>query len=210
LVPGSFATPQSPIMTLASGAVEVHVTVEEARVGTVLPGLGVNLSVPAFPDVTFPAKVVAVAPTADARAHTFDAKIVPDTQDARLMPGMFAQVGVIAAQKSDAILVPKEAVVQQGNNPVVYVSDNGRASQRPVQLGITDDKMSEILSGLRAGEQVVVVGQNGLRDGAAIRVVNPGGPGQGGQGQGGQRPAGGQGQGQQGGQGGGPAGQGGG
>jgi membrane fusion protein (multidrug efflux system) len=158
--------------------------------------------------VTFPATIVSVAPAGDTRAHTFDAKIVPAAPDARLLPGMFAQVQVVAQQKTDAILVPKEAVVQQGNNQVVFVNDSGRASQRPVQLGITDDKSSEIVSGLNPGEQVVVVGQTGLRDGVPIRVVNPNqgqggqgqrqggqGQGQGGQGQGGQG-QGGQGQGQ--------------
>jgi RND family efflux transporter MFP subunit len=184
LTPGAFSTPQTPIMTLTSGSVEVHVTVEEARLGQVQPGLGVNLTVPAYPDATFPAKIVTVAPTGDARAHTFDAKIVPTTPDGRLMPGMFAQVQVIAQQKPDAILIPKEAVVQQGNNAVVFVNDNGKAAQRPVQIGIIDIKSAEVLSGLAAGEQVVVVGQTGLRDGAAIRVVNgppnaPQGQGQG-------------------------------
>ena len=86
LTSGAFATPQSPILTLASGSVEIHVTVEEARVGQVRPGLDVQLSVPAYPGETFPAKVVTVAPTGDARAHTFDAKIVPTNQDPRLLP----------------------------------------------------------------------------------------------------------------------------
>jgi HlyD family secretion protein len=187
LVPGAFATPQSPIMTVTSGSVEVHVTVEEARLAQVQPGLNVNLSVPAYPGVTFPATIVSVAPAGDTRAHTFDAKIVPTTPDGRLLPGMFAQVQVVAQQKSDALLVPKEAVVQQGNNQVVFVNDNGKASQRQVQVGITDDKSSEILSGINPGEQVVVVGQTGLRDGVPIRVVAPTAPAQGGQrGQGGQ------------------------
>ena len=194
LTAGAFTTPQTTIMTLASPGVEVHVTVEEARLAQVQPGLAVNLAVPAYPDVSFPARVVSVAPTGDARAHTFDAKIVPDSQDQRLAPGMFAQVQVIATRKPDAILVPKEAVVQQGNNSVVFVDDNGKASQRPVQIGITDDKSAEILSGVTAGEPVVVVGQTGLRDGSPIRVVN--GPPTGGQG--GQRQ--GSGQGGQGGQ----------
>jgi membrane fusion protein (multidrug efflux system) len=194
LVPGAFATPQSAIMTLASGAVEVHVTVEEARLGQVQPGLNVNLSVPAYPGVSFPATIVSVAPAGDTRAQTFDAKIVPSQPDSRLLPGMFAQVQVVAQQKPDAILVPKEAVVQQGNNQVVFVNDNSRAVQRQVQVGIIDDKSAEILNGLAPGEQVVVVGQTGLRDGVPIRVVNTplGQQGGGGQRQGGQGGQGGQ------------------
>jgi membrane fusion protein (multidrug efflux system) len=186
LTTGAYATPSTTIMTLASGSVEIHVTVEEARVGQIVPGLDVQLTVPAYPGVTFPAKIDTVAPSGDARAHTFDAKIVPTNQDPRLLPGMFAQVQVVAAQKPDAILVPREAIVQQGTAQVVFVNDNGKASQRPVQIGLSDSTSVEIVSGLAAGEQVVVIGQSGLRDGAAIQVVNPAAPGQRGQGQGAQ------------------------
>ena len=184
-------------MTLASAGVEVHVTVEEARLAQVRSGLDVTLSVPAYPDQTYPAKVVNVAPAGDARAHTFDAKIVPTSQDQRLLPGMFAQVQVVAAQKPDAILVPREAVVQQGTSSVVFVNDNGKASQRQVQTGMSDATSIEVVSGIAPGEQVVVVGQNGLRNGAPIQVVNqnPAGQGQGGQG-GGRQPGGQGGQGQ--------------
>ncbi|TME34645.1 MAG: efflux RND transporter periplasmic adaptor subunit, partial [Chloroflexi bacterium] len=197
LTAGAFATPSTPIMTLASAGVEVHVTVEEARLAQVRSGLDVTLSVPAYPDQTYPAKVVNVAPAGDARAHTFDAKIVPTSQDQRLLPGMFAQVQVVAAQKPDAILVPREAVVQQGTSSVVFVNDNGKASQRQVQTGMSDATSIEVVSGIAPGEQVVVVGQNGLRNGAPIQVVNqnPAGQGQGGQG-GGRQPGGQGGQGQ--------------
>ncbi|HET6315126.1 MAG TPA: efflux RND transporter periplasmic adaptor subunit, partial [Chloroflexota bacterium] len=198
LGPGSLASSATPVVVLTSDEVEIHVTVEEARVGQVRPGQGVQLTVPAYPGVTFPAKVITIAPTGDARAHTFDAKIVPDSQDDRLLPGMYAQVSVVAAQKPDATLVPKEAIVQQGSNQIVFVNDNGRASQRQVQTGMTDDKSVEITGGVAAGEQVVVVGQNGLRDGVPIQVASTPAPGQGqGQGQRGQGSGGGgQGQGQ--------------
>ena len=187
---GAFASPQTPILTLASNTVEVHVTVEEARVGQIQPGQAVQLSVPAYPGQTFPAKVATIAPAGDVRAHTFDVKIVPDVQDQHLLPGMFAQVQVVAAHKPDALLIPKEAVVNQGGNQIVFVNDNGKASQRQVQTGMSNDTQVEILSGVAPGEPVVVVGQTGLRDGMPIQDVSQ----QQQQGQGGQ----GRGQGQQG------------
>ncbi len=204
LTAGAFATPSSTILTLASTGIEVHVTVEEANLAAVQPAQDVTLTVPAYPGVNFPAKVVTVAPSGDPRAHTFDVKIVPTTQDPRLLPGMFAQAQIVAQQKPDALLVPKEAIVQQGNNQIVFVADNGHAVATPVQTGMTNSTSVEITSGLAPGAQVVVIGQNGLRDGAPIQVVqpNPGGAG-GGQGRGGSG-------GGQGGQGGGQGGQGGG
>jgi RND family efflux transporter MFP subunit len=151
--------------------------------------------------------VVTVAPTGDARAHTFDAKIVPATQDQRLLPGMFAQVQVVADQKPDAIVVAREAIVRQGTSSVVFVNNNGKAEQRQVQTGLSDNTNIEIVSGVAPGEQVVVVGQNSLHDGTPIQVVTglpgqvgggqgragqggPGGPGGQGGGQGGQGPGG--------------------
>jgi membrane fusion protein (multidrug efflux system) len=92
---------------------------------------------------------------------------------------MFAQVQLTAAEKPDAVLVPREAVVQQPDGPVVFVADNGRASQRTLQLGMQDDKSYEVLSGVQPGEQVVVAGQNALRDGAPIQIVGQPGQGQG-------------------------------
>jgi membrane fusion protein (multidrug efflux system) len=188
LTAGAFATPSTTILTLASTGVEVHVTVEEANLAAVRPGQAVTLTVPAYPGENFPAKVITVAPTGDPRAHTFDVKIVPDNQDPRLLPGMFAQVQIVAAEKSDALLVPKEAIVQQGNQQIVFVADNGKAVATPVQTGMTNDTSVEIVSGLQPGAQVVVIGQNGLRDGAPIQVVGQPGPG----GQNGQRQGGGQ------------------
>jgi HlyD family secretion protein len=191
LTPGSVASTATPILTLISPDIEVHTTIEESRVSLVQPGQAVQLSVPAYPGVTFPAHVDSVAPAGDARAHTFDAKIVPDKPDARLKPGMFAQVTITAAQKDNAVLVPIEAVVPQDSGSVVFVVADGRAQAKTVQTGLSDDKQIEITQGVRAGDQVVTLGQNSLRDGQAVQV--PGAPGAGGAGQ--TRPASGQGQG---------------
>jgi RND family efflux transporter MFP subunit len=133
----------------------------------------VQLSVPAYPGENFDGRVVTVAPNGDPRAHTFDARIVPANQDQRLLPGMFAQVQVVAAQKPDAILVPREAIVRQGTSSVVFVNNEGKAEQRQVQTGLSDNTSVEIVSGVAPGEQVVVVGQNSLHDGTPIQVVTP-------------------------------------
>ena len=136
LTPGAFASATAPIMTLVGNAVEVHITVEEARLGLVSPGQTVNLTVPAYPGVNFPGTVTVIAPVGDARAHTFDVTIVADQSDGRLRSGMFSEVDLTVAQKPDAVLVPKEAVVQQGGNSRVFVVQDGKAQARPVQVGL--------------------------------------------------------------------------
>jgi RND family efflux transporter MFP subunit len=181
---GAFAAAATPIMTLASNEVELHITAEESRVGLLLPGQSVSFTLAAYPNESFTGSVSAIAPVGDLRAHTFDVTILPDVQDKRVMAGMFAQVELIAAQKSDAVLVPRDAIVQVGGESTVFVAQDGRAVARKVQTGIVDEKTAEIVDGVNAGDVIVTLGQNNLRDGQAVQVPGQGG-GRGGRGQGG-------------------------
>jgi len=170
LTAGAFASTQAPILTLSGHGTEVHITVEEARIAAVAPGQSVQLALAAYPGVTFMGRVATVAPVGDARAHTFDVAIYPDNPDARMMAGMYAQVQVTAAEKQFAILVPREAVVQQPDGSTVFVVQNGKAEARKVTVGLTDDMNQEIITGVAAGEEVVVQGQNTLKDGQAVVI----------------------------------------
>ncbi len=170
LTTGAFASAQTPILTLVGPSAEVHITVEEARVGIVRPGQAVQLDVAAYPNEAFTGRVTTIAPAGDARAHTFDVTIVPDNNDGRLLPGMFAQVRLTAVERASATLVAKEAVIQQDAGSIVYVVEDGRARLRPVQVGVSDDKNVEIVSGLTAGETVVVVGSYGLKDNQPVTI----------------------------------------
>lgn len=176
LVPGAFASAQTPIVTVMSPSVEVRVTVEEVRMPLVRTGQPVKLALTAYPEQAFEARVTTIAPTADARARTFEVRILPEALDERLRPGMFANVLLTAAEKNDAVLVPREAVLQQDGTSSVFVVDNNRAALKKVTLGMSDDKNWEIVSGISAGDPVVVFGQNTLRDGAAVTVPGQGGP----------------------------------
>jgi RND family efflux transporter MFP subunit len=176
---GAAASSATPIVTLITNGIELHTTVEESRVSLVGPGQPVALVAPAYPGVNFPAHVETIAPAADPRTHTFDVVIVPDQQDGRLKPGMFADVRITAQEKRDAVLVPREAVVQQGGGAVVFTVESGRAKANAVQTGLSDEARIEITQGIRAGDQVVVLGQTSLRDGQAVQVSSgPGGPAQ--------------------------------
>jgi hypothetical protein len=72
------------------------------------------------------------------------------------------------------LLVPTSAIVGENGNEAVFVISDGAAARRPVTTGLVSEGRVQILSGLTSGEEVVTVGTNGLRDGAAVRVS--GGP----------------------------------
>jgi HlyD family secretion protein len=177
LAVGATVSPQTPIFVLVAKAVESHLTVDEARIGLIKQDMPVELSVPAYPDRVFKGRVVTIAPLGDARAHTFDVTVFAEDRDGLLKPGMFAQVDVIAATKPNAVLVPTTAVVQQGAASRVFVIVDGKASARTVKPGIADTANTEIVEGVSAGDQVVTVGQNVLRDGQAVAIATPGASG---------------------------------
>src|SRR5439155_15519001 len=138
LAPGAFASTATPILTIVGNSTEVHITVEEARLGLIRPGQAVQLASAAYPDQPFTGTVTNIAPAGDARAHTFDVTIIPDDTSGQLLPGMFLQVQITAADKQDALLVPREAVLQNATGANVFVAQDGQAASRPVLVGLSD------------------------------------------------------------------------
>ena len=167
---GATVAPQTPIFVLIAKAVESHLTVDEARIGLLKPDMLAEVTVPAFPGRIFKGRISTIAPLAATRAHTFDVKVFAEDPEAVLRPGMFAEVTIIAATKPNAILVPTAAVVQQGTTSRVFVVTNGKAVAKQVKLGIADATNTEIVEGIAAGDQVIAVGQNSVRDGQAVIV----------------------------------------
>jgi RND family efflux transporter MFP subunit len=81
------------------------------------------------------------------------------------------ELAIDAEERSDAVLIPSVALIRDGAEQVVMVADGTRAVRRVVQTGISDNGRTEITSGVRAGELVIIRGHIGLEDGAAITAA---------------------------------------
>jgi len=166
---GALVGPQTPIVSLVSDEVELTLSVEEAKVGQLREGQRAEISATAFPGVTFRGKVVGIAPTADAKNRTFQVRVRPEDQDGRLKQGMFAQVKIVTLEKEKAITVPKDAVLTRSGQTLVLVVAGDVVQERPISLGPVQAGIAEVTAGLEAGEEVVVAGQNDLRDGDRVQ-----------------------------------------
>lgn len=91
---------------------------------------------------------------------------------ANFAAGTPVQVDIEAEQHQNVVIVPAVAIVREGEETAVFVARDAKAQRRHVQTGITDGANVEILSGVDANEMVIVDGQAGLPDGAAIAVGN--------------------------------------
>jgi len=90
--------------------------------------------------------------------------------------GFLARVDLTLGARSNVLLVPAAAIVGDADAPAVFVHEDGIARRRSVRTGATSEGRVEILSGLTAGESVITLGNNTLRDGMQVRVVERPGP----------------------------------
>lgn len=129
------------------------------------------VQVDALPAQSFPAKVTLVAPTIDSQTATFKVTLQVADSAAELKPGMFARVAIVFERKTDALAVPRAALLDADGESRLFVVENGKARQRVVRTGLSDAGRVEIVSGIAQKDQVVIVGQNGLKDGNPVHVV---------------------------------------
>jgi membrane fusion protein (multidrug efflux system) len=114
--------------------------------------------------VTFAAK--AIDPTS--RSFAVEIKL-PERKTLR--PNMTAIIKIADYSKTNTVSIPVKAVQRSENGDYVYVNENGIAKRKTVKVGVTYAGMSEILSGLKAGEQLVTEGAADIEDGDKVKVL---------------------------------------
>jgi HlyD family secretion protein len=146
--------------------------VGERHVGRLARGARARVSVDAFPGRTFAGEVAYVVPQADLQTRSFPVKVRVRNGDHLLKSGMFARVALDIPGSRTAVHVPKDAVLRRDGGAVVFVVEDGVARARAVRTGQASGAAVEILDGgLASGQEVVVVGNDTLRDGARVRKV---------------------------------------
>jgi len=131
--------------------------------------LQVNLD--AFPNQAFEGKVLAINPLLDVNGRSIVIRAVVKNADARLRPGMFARVRLLTSNVQDAITIPEQALLPQGEDFYVFRVADGRASRVKVEIGQRREGVVEILRGVSKGDVIVTAGQLKIRDGAAVKVA---------------------------------------
>lgn len=130
-----------------------------------------RIRVDAIPSKIFEGKVDRVSPVVDAATGTFTVTVAVTDRERMLKPGMFSRINIVYDTHTDAILAPRNAVVTEDAQQSVFVIRDGHAQRQNIRTGYTNNGSIEILEGLEVGDQVVVVGQNALKDGAKVAVI---------------------------------------
>jgi membrane fusion protein (multidrug efflux system) len=151
---------------------KASVFIPERELARLKPGQSATIAVDALAGRTFPAIVKLVSPTVDAATATFKVTLEVNDPKGDLKPGMFSRVGIVFERRSDTLTIPRVALLDTDGSSNVFVVNAGKAEQRAIKTGLSNAGKIEVTEGLTGTEQVVVVGQNGLKDGNPVRVVS--------------------------------------
>ncbi|MGO4326880.1 efflux RND transporter periplasmic adaptor subunit [Cupriavidus sp. 2TAF22] len=178
---GMTVTPGMTLFRLADlGQVWVIAEVPEAQARGIAPGQAVTVSAAAAPEPVT-GKVDAILPDVNPATRTIKVRIVLPNRQHRLAPGMFANVRFDSGDRQDVLQIPSEAAIRTGRRTIVMVDAGPQGYvATEIRTGHESDGMTEVLSGLSAGQKVVTSGQFLIDSEASLRgtserLVSPAG-----------------------------------
>ena len=141
-------TPGTPIASF---------NLSELDVPVVKPGQKATIKLDSLSDKTFTGKVVSVDKlgTTSNSVTNYPVIVQFDTESDEVLPNMAASVSIIVEAKDNVLLIPSSAIQKQNGQSVVTVLENGKERQKQVEVGISSDTQTEIISGLSEGEEVI-------------------------------------------------------
>jgi RND family efflux transporter MFP subunit len=167
---GETVGPGSPVFNVVDlDVVRVKLTLPESEIGGVATGQRARVSVDRYPDLE--GSVAQVGSKSEGNSHRYPVEVeVANREGDPLKAGMFARTEIVTGTRERIPLIPTAALVGGDGPPSVYVIQEGRARLRAVSPAGRRGDTTGVADGLREGEVVVTMGQQALKDGAAVEV----------------------------------------
>jgi len=175
---GALVSPSTPILSLVNQSTMVTMAnVPEREVGKLRVGNKAHIEVDAFGDRSFAGRVARIGPVLDAATRSATVEVEIPNPEGGLRAEMFARVKLDLESTRQTVLIPREGLVYRGQQPGVYINQNGRPEFRPIETGLTIGEDVEVQSNLDAGASIITRGASMLREGDQIRVAGKKGGG---------------------------------
>jgi len=149
-----------------------YLQIPQAEIAKFSAGHTATVAVDAIPNTMYLAMIARISPTIDIRNGTFRATAFIDNRSSELAPGMFARFTISYEEHADALVIPRRALVEEDDQAAIYIVADGEVTRRVIETGIESGELVEVLGGLTGDEEIVVVGQSGLRDGSKVLASN--------------------------------------
>jgi len=135
-------------------------------------GRDVRITLKARETTSFEGRVRQISPVVDTATGTVKVTVEAKSPPPEVRPGAFVTIDIVRETRPKALLLPREAVVHELQDSFVFVVSGETATKRSVSIGLEEGDHVQALSGVEAGEQVIVAGQGGLKDGSPIKVIS--------------------------------------
>jgi multidrug efflux pump subunit AcrA (membrane-fusion protein) len=172
--PGQTVSPGMPVFTIAElNPVKVRVGVPEADIDKVKRGATGEVTAPSLPGRCFTGKVAIIGVAAEPASRTYTVKLLVPNPGPVLLAGMVAEARIFGPARVHSLTIPGEAIVpdpQGAPNVFVYSPNRRRVYARRVEVGSPVGNEVEIRSGLQGDEQIVIAGQQKVREGSLVEV----------------------------------------
>jgi RND family efflux transporter MFP subunit len=174
---GSAANAKAAVVTIADmNSLQVQVDVSETSITAIRVGQPCDIQLDALPEMRFRGEVHAIVPTVDRSKATVLVKVRFLDKDRRMLPDMSAKVSFLPRRLSSGEMKPRlaagrSALIDRSGKIFAYLLEGNRVRETPVRIGKTFGDMVEIVSGLKAGDRIVIKPPKELKDGSRIKIA---------------------------------------
>jgi multidrug efflux pump subunit AcrA (membrane-fusion protein) len=170
---GSTVSQQTPVATIGDlSNLQVRTFISERKISHIALGMPGEITFESYPGETFNAVIKELSPVIDPSSRTMQIKMNMINPDSQIKSGMFSKIKITTTVKDNIVKVPSDCINERFGEKFIYViNSENTAEKRLITEGIRINDISEILSGLSAGENVVIQGQSLLEDGVKVKVI---------------------------------------
>jgi RND family efflux transporter MFP subunit len=174
--PGELVVPGVPIITVVKDEVlKIDLALSEMEIRQVSAGMPAIVSLPAIPSKVFQGKVTRIGVAADRGSGSFPVRVEVDNADYELMSGMRAAIHIELKRYPEAIVVTRDNIVRVSDQDAVFVTEENDtktvARTRLIETLERDGEKVRVVSGLEKGDLLIVVGQQSIKGGSRVSIV---------------------------------------
>jgi RND family efflux transporter MFP subunit len=169
---GEMSAPGVPILSIVDvSKVKISAGVPERHVKDVRLGQGVKITCDVLPGAEFEGQISYISPSLSTTTRTFEIEIVISNSERLLKPEMNANVELSKFQLSDAIVIPQDYMIDNGEEKFVFVLEGDVAKKKAIEVGGREGNAVLIVSGLNIGDKLIFEGFQTVSDGEKVQVV---------------------------------------
>jgi cobalt-zinc-cadmium efflux system membrane fusion protein len=161
---GAMVDQETEILTIMDPSVVcIHADIYERDIAKIRIGQEVEATVPAYPGEVFKGKISFISDVLNEETRTITVRSEITNRDFKLKPGMFANIDIFLNHQNNVLVLPKEAILDEGNDRIVFLKVDGKYIPRIIDTGLQNGGFVEILGGIKEGDEVVTVGNFQLK-----------------------------------------------